>query len=167
MQNFKICPRVPKLQIWLLRGWGRCLNVTLQTRAPENFRSCRWGDERTAKRAQTGSEDPHRRERKFSSNILTTCICSCMLPYTLFISFHIICILVLSNNNYCHIAVLSYRGTVLQWYSDKGNYHVLAMSYAGVSENNCMAFFLPSLQACTLSITLDTNIPKVYLLGQA
>ena len=35
-------------------------------RAPENFRSCRWGDERTVKRAQTGSEDPHRQQ-----NILT------------------------------------------------------------------------------------------------
>ena len=31
----KSCPRVPKLKIWLRRGWGRCLNVTLQTRAPE------------------------------------------------------------------------------------------------------------------------------------
>ena len=41
-----------------------CLKVTLQTHAPQNFRSCRWGDERTVKRAQTGSEDPHRRERK-------------------------------------------------------------------------------------------------------
>ena len=39
--------------------------MTLQTRAPENFRSCRWGDEWTVKRAQTGSEDPYRRERKF------------------------------------------------------------------------------------------------------
>jgi hypothetical protein len=39
--------------------------VMLQTCAPENFRSCRWGDERTVKRAQTGSEDPHRRERNF------------------------------------------------------------------------------------------------------
>ena len=45
-------------------GWGRCLKVTLQTCVPENFRSCRWGGERTVKRAQTGSEDPHRRERK-------------------------------------------------------------------------------------------------------
>ena len=36
-----------------------------QTRAPKNFRSCRWGDERTVKRALTGSEDPHRREQKF------------------------------------------------------------------------------------------------------
>ena len=62
---FKSCPRVPKLQIWLLRGWGRCLKVTLQTRAPENFRSCWWGDERTVQRAQTVSEDPHRRERNF------------------------------------------------------------------------------------------------------
>ena len=40
--------------------------MTLQTRAPENFCSCRWGDERTVKRAQMVSEDPHRRERKFS-----------------------------------------------------------------------------------------------------
>ena len=38
--------------------------MTLQTCVPENFQSCRWGDERTVKRAQTGSEDPHRRERK-------------------------------------------------------------------------------------------------------
>jgi hypothetical protein len=38
--------------------------VTLQTRAPENFRLSRWGDELTVKRAQTVSEDSHRRERK-------------------------------------------------------------------------------------------------------
>ena len=31
----------------------------------EYFRSCWWGDERTVKRAQTVSEDPHWRERKF------------------------------------------------------------------------------------------------------
>ena len=48
-------------------GWGRCFKVTLQTRAPENFRSCRWGDERTVKREQTVSEDPHRRDRNFST----------------------------------------------------------------------------------------------------
>ena len=41
--------------------------MTLQKRAPENFRSCRWGDERTVKRAQTVSEDPHRRERKLNA----------------------------------------------------------------------------------------------------
>jgi hypothetical protein len=35
LEIFEICPRVPKLQIWLLRGWGRCLKVTLQTCAPE------------------------------------------------------------------------------------------------------------------------------------
>jgi hypothetical protein len=40
------------------------------------------------------------------------------------------------------------------------------MSYPGVKENNLMYFFLPGLQAHTLSTTLDTNIPKVYLLGQ-
>jgi hypothetical protein len=39
--------------------------VTLQTCVPENFRLCRWGEERTIKRAQMVSEDPHRRERKF------------------------------------------------------------------------------------------------------
>ena len=39
--------------------------MTLQTCAPENFCSCRWGEERTVKRAQTVSEDPHRLERKF------------------------------------------------------------------------------------------------------
>ena len=43
---FKSCPRVPKLQIWLLRGWGRCLKVTPQTFALETFRWCRWGAER-------------------------------------------------------------------------------------------------------------------------
>jgi hypothetical protein len=40
--------------------------VTLQTRAAENFHSCRWGDERTVKRALMLSKDPHRRERIFS-----------------------------------------------------------------------------------------------------
>jgi hypothetical protein len=44
--------------------------VTLQTRAPENFHSGRWGDERTIKSAQTVSEDPHRRERKFIQFLL-------------------------------------------------------------------------------------------------
>ena len=39
--------------------------MTLQTQAPENFHLCRWGDERTVKRAQTVSEDPHLRKRKF------------------------------------------------------------------------------------------------------
>ena len=45
---FESCPRIPKLQIWLRRCWGRCLKVTLQTRAAE------WN----VKRAQTVSEDP-------------------------------------------------------------------------------------------------------------
>ena len=43
--NLKICPRVSKLRIWLLRGWGRCLKVTMQTHVAENFRSCWWGAE--------------------------------------------------------------------------------------------------------------------------
>ena len=34
---FKSCPRIPELRVWLLRGWGRCLKVTLQTCAPEKF----------------------------------------------------------------------------------------------------------------------------------
>ena len=37
----------------------------LQTRAPENFRSCRWGAERECRVSRHGSEDPHRRERNF------------------------------------------------------------------------------------------------------
>ena len=37
--------------------------MTLQTSALENFRLCQWEDERTVKRAQTVSEDPHLRER--------------------------------------------------------------------------------------------------------
>jgi hypothetical protein len=36
--------------------------VTLQTRAPENFRSRRWEAERRVSCALPGSEDPHRRE---------------------------------------------------------------------------------------------------------
>ena len=34
-------------------GLGRCLKVTLQTHALENFRSCRGGAERRVQRAQT------------------------------------------------------------------------------------------------------------------
>ena len=40
---FQSCPRVPKLWIWLLRRWGRCLKVTLQTHAPKQFCCFRWG----------------------------------------------------------------------------------------------------------------------------
>ena len=40
---FRSFPRVPKLPIWLLRGWWRCFKLTLQTCAAENFRSCRRG----------------------------------------------------------------------------------------------------------------------------
>ena len=57
-ENFKSCPRVPKLRIWLLRGWGRCLKVTLQTQAPENFRSRRWGPSGGSCVRRPGSEDP-------------------------------------------------------------------------------------------------------------
>jgi hypothetical protein len=64
--------------------------VVLQTHVPENFRLCRGGDERTVKAAQTVSEDPHWRERKFWHNshlepnkfpvrlmgVLALCVCS-------------------------------------------------------------------------------------------
>ena len=39
-------------------GLGRCFKVTLQTRAPENFRSRRWGAERRVSRAQTRERGP-------------------------------------------------------------------------------------------------------------
>jgi uncharacterized Zn-finger protein len=42
--------------------------VTLQTHAPENFRSWRLGDEQTVKLAQTVSEDPDWREWKFANS---------------------------------------------------------------------------------------------------
>ena len=35
----KTSPRVPKLQLWLLGGLGRCLKLTLQARAPKDFHS--------------------------------------------------------------------------------------------------------------------------------
>jgi hypothetical protein len=50
---FKSCPNVPKLRLSFLRGWGRCLKVTLQTCAPGNFCSCRWWVERMVLRVQT------------------------------------------------------------------------------------------------------------------
>ena len=37
--------------------------MPLQTCKPEKFCSCRWMDKWMVKRAQTVSEDPHRRER--------------------------------------------------------------------------------------------------------
>ena len=43
--------------------------MTLQTDAAENFRSYQWGDERTVKRTQTVSKEPHRRERKLSDTV--------------------------------------------------------------------------------------------------
>ena len=55
---FKSCPRVSKLWIWPLRGWGRCLNVAFQICAPTNFRWCRWGAERRVERAQTREQGP-------------------------------------------------------------------------------------------------------------
>jgi hypothetical protein len=80
-----------------LDGWGRCLKVTLQTHAPENFHLCRWGDERTVKRAQTVSDDPHWRELKLSFNdqaiendlqvVPTACISSsCFTIYNLILN---------------------------------------------------------------------------------
>jgi hypothetical protein len=57
----KSWPRVPKLLIWVLRGWGRCLKLTLRTRTPENF----WGPSGGSCMNRPESEDPHRRKRKF------------------------------------------------------------------------------------------------------
>ena len=39
-------------------GWGRCLKATLQTSAPKNFCSRRWGAERRVSRAQTRERGP-------------------------------------------------------------------------------------------------------------
>ena len=47
------CFRGPNLWIWLLRDWGRCLKVALQTRAAENFRYCWWWAEWRVSHAQT------------------------------------------------------------------------------------------------------------------
>ena len=45
-RNFAFfCHMVSKLWIWFLRGWGRCLKVTLQTCAQKDFCLCRWGTE--------------------------------------------------------------------------------------------------------------------------
>ena len=56
--------RVLKLCICLLRGWGRCLKVNLQTCVLKNFRTCRWGAKH-----RHGSDDPHQQEWKICSFI--------------------------------------------------------------------------------------------------
>jgi hypothetical protein len=55
--------------------------VTLQTCAPENVRSCRWGDELPVKHAQTWSEDPHQRERKFKTTLVGAVLLSVRKPH--------------------------------------------------------------------------------------
>ena len=47
-----------KLRELATMGLGRCFKVTLQTRAPENFRSRRWGAEWRVSRAQTQERGP-------------------------------------------------------------------------------------------------------------
>ena len=42
----------------LLRGWGRCLKVTMQTRAPKNFHWRRWGTSGVSSVCGHGSEAP-------------------------------------------------------------------------------------------------------------
>jgi hypothetical protein len=54
----KSCPRVWKLLVWLLVGWWRCLEVTLQTHAPNNLRWCQWRAARRVKREQTRERGP-------------------------------------------------------------------------------------------------------------
>jgi hypothetical protein len=56
-----------KLWMWLLRGYGRCLKMTLQTPAPTKICSCIWGDKQTVKHAQTVNEEPHRHLQKCRS----------------------------------------------------------------------------------------------------
>ena len=50
---FKFC-----LWIWVLNGGERCLKVTLQKCAPENFHSCRWGAERRVLHVQIRERGP-------------------------------------------------------------------------------------------------------------
>ena len=54
----KSCPRILKLCICFLRGWGRCLKLILQTCAPKKFRSCRWGWGECRACADTGGRIP-------------------------------------------------------------------------------------------------------------
>jgi hypothetical protein len=61
---FKNCHLVPKSFIWVCRGWGGCLKVTLQTCAPENFCSPQWGVEQGSRMSWPGSEDPYHCECK-------------------------------------------------------------------------------------------------------
>ena len=58
--SYKVCLRlVPhKVRELAKMGLGRCFKVTLQTRAPENFRVRRWGAERRVSRAQTRERGP-------------------------------------------------------------------------------------------------------------
>ena len=97
---FKSCPMLLKLRIWLLKGWGRCLKVTLQTRAPENFRSRRWGLSRWYCVRKPGSEDPHRCERKF--DILSCMVLVLYRPWkpVLFISLALSSSLGQGSNNF-------------------------------------------------------------------
>ena len=55
---FKSFPRFRKLWIWLLRGWGRCLKVTLLTCAPKQFCWCRWGEEQPHSACTDGERGP-------------------------------------------------------------------------------------------------------------
>ena len=47
-----------KLKELATMGLGKCFKVTLQTRAPKNFRSRQWGAERRVERAQTRKREP-------------------------------------------------------------------------------------------------------------
>ena len=58
--SYKVSLELVPHKVWELAtmGLGRCFKVTLQTRAPENFRSRRWGAERRVSRAQTRERGP-------------------------------------------------------------------------------------------------------------
>ena len=113
----KSCPRVPKLNMWLRKGWGRCVKVTLQTRALKNFRSCRWGDERTRQACTDGKRGPpSARAEIYHCNIDQDCI------------FAIIFIFLCIPSSYC---------TYEQWFAKNTLWIIVNMS-----ENSQIMYFL-------------------------
>jgi hypothetical protein len=75
----KSCHRVPKLWIRLMRGWGRCSKVTLQTHAPVNFRLCWWEDKRTDR-----DQGPPPAWAEFQEKAATKIDCNKQLYYAMY-----------------------------------------------------------------------------------
>ena len=59
--------------------------VTLQTHAPENFRSCSWGDETNGQARSDGERGSPSGERKFKGHSYKTLIASFSLPPCIFV----------------------------------------------------------------------------------